>query len=142
LEIEEIPDNEEGVKSGKRMKELKINIEPISKKPAPLAFHILTWQRFSAPLSRALVQLAIQYSIVATFLFASKSGVNGGIISTIFSSSCIFTIVIFYFKYGHQISKVDAIGTCFILLCVVLIALGGTGGSSESTEVKSDEEVK
>lgn len=75
-------------------------------------------------------------------MFASKSGVNGGIISTIFSSSCIFTIVIFYFKYGHQISKVDAIGTFFILLCVFLIALGGTGGSSESEDVKSDEEVK
>lgn len=50
--------------------------------------------------------------------------------------------MIFYFKYGHQISKVDAIGTGFILLCVVLIALGGTGGSSDSAEVKSDEEIK
>jgi drug/metabolite transporter (DMT)-like permease len=77
---------------------------------------------------------------MACFLFASKSGVNGGIISTIFSSSCIFTIVIFYFKYGHKISFVDFIGTCFILLCVVMIALGGTGGS-ESESIKTDDQI-
>jgi drug/metabolite transporter (DMT)-like permease len=77
---------------------------------------------------------------MACFFFAFKSGVNAGIISTIFSSSCIFTIVIFYFKYGHQISLIDFIGTCFILLCVVMIALGGTGGS-DSEEVKTEDQI-
>jgi drug/metabolite transporter (DMT)-like permease len=78
----------------------------------------------------------------ACFEFAFKSGVNSGIISSIFSSSCIFTTVVFYFKYGHKISVIDAIGTSFILLCVFMIALGGTNGSSEEDEIKSDDQMK
>jgi len=101
----------------------------------------MTWQRVSAPLSRCLVQIMIQYAILSCFTFAAKSGVNGGIISAIFSSSCIFTIIIFYFKYGHKISMVDAFGTVFILLCVLLIAFGGTGGQSDEVQ-KTEELIK
>jgi hypothetical protein len=64
------------------------------------AIYELTWYKFSAPFSRGLCQLAIQFVIIQCFEFAAKSGVNGGIISTIFSSSSLFSIVIFYFKYG------------------------------------------
>jgi drug/metabolite transporter (DMT)-like permease len=83
----------------------------------------------------------IQYAILSCFTFAAKSGVNGGIISAIFSSSCIFTIIIFYFKYGHQVSLVDSVGTVFILLCVLLIAFGGSGGQTEE-EQKTEEQIK
>jgi len=83
----------------------------------------------------------IQYAILSCFTFAAKSGVNGGIISTIFSSSCIFTIIIFYFKYGHKISLIDAIGTTFILACVLLIAFGGNGGQSDEVSQKTEEEI-
>jgi len=107
----------------------------------PESFHVMTWQRVSAPLSRCLVQIMIQYAILSCFTFAAKSGVNGGIISAIFSSSCIFTIIIFYFKYGHKISMVDAFGTVFILLCVLLIAFGGTGGQSDEVQ-KTEEQLK
>jgi len=64
------------------------------------AFYELTWHRFSAPLYRGICQLMIQLVIVQCFEFAARSGVNGGIISAIFSSSSLFSIVIFYFKYG------------------------------------------
>lgn len=83
--------------------------------------------------------------IAATFFFASKSGVNGGIISAIFSSSCVFTIVIFYFKYGHKISVIDSIGTVFIITCVLLIAFGGTDGDLKSESqgrIKTFEELQ
>jgi drug/metabolite transporter (DMT)-like permease len=118
------------------MKELKIIIEPRIIKPAPLAVHVFTWQRFSVPLLRCFVQISLSFSVIACFSFASKSGVNAGIISAIFSSSCIFTIVIFYIKYGVKISLIDAIGTGLILLCVAMIALGGTGGS-DNIDTKS-----
>jgi hypothetical protein len=35
-----------------------------------------------------------------TFYFAGLSGVNGGIIASIFATASIFSIIIFYFKYG------------------------------------------
>ena len=81
----------------------------------------------------------IQLIVIRCFAFAAKSGVNGGIISTIFSSSSVFTILIFYFKYGQQITKFDILGTFCIILCVVLIALGGSSGFEKDLEV-SDEE--
>jgi drug/metabolite transporter (DMT)-like permease len=92
--------------------------------------HQLTWLRFSAPLSRGFTQLLIQVIIVQCFEFAAKSGVNGGIIATIFSSSSIFSIIIFYFKYGQTVTKIDGLGTLFIIGSVVLIAFGGAAGAS------------
>ena len=76
----------------------------------------------------------IQIVIIQCFEFAARSGVNGGIISTIFSSSSLFSIIIFYFKYGQKVTKMDYLGTFFILLCVVLIALGGAGGLSDDSD--------
>ena len=83
----------------------------------------------------------IQYAILSCFTFAAKSGVNGGIISTIFSSSCIFTIIIFYFKYGHKISLIDAVGIAFIFACVLLIAFGGNGSQSDEVSKKTEEQI-
>ena len=101
----------------------------------------MTWQRFSAPMSRCFSQVLILHTILSCFAFAAKSGVNGGIISTMFSSSCIFTMIIFYFKYGHKISLVDAIGTAFILACVLLIAFGGNGDQSDEISEKTNEQL-
>ena len=97
----------------------------------------LTWLRFSAALSRGVTQLLIQVISNICFMFAAQSGVNGGIISTIFSSSSIFSIIIFYFKYGQKVTKMDALGTFFIISSVVLIAFGGATG--DSLEIPEDE---
>jgi hypothetical protein len=45
LEIEEISENQEvkEKESPNNIRELKLTIEPRNMKPAPLAFHILTW---------------------------------------------------------------------------------------------------
>ena len=84
----------------------------------------------------------IQLVIVQCFEFAAKSGVNGGIISSIFASSSLFSIVIFYFKYGQKVTKMDFLGTFFILLSVVLIALGGAGGSSDDSIELTEEQSR
>jgi drug/metabolite transporter (DMT)-like permease len=69
--------------------------------------------------------------IIFTFAFAFPSGVNAGIISSIFASSCIFTIIIFFFKYGQKVTKFDALGAFMIILCVALVGVGGAFGSGE-----------
>lgn len=80
-----------------------------------------------------LIVFMIHLTHIATFFFAGKSNVNGGIISTIFSSSCVFTSIIFYCKYGQRITRNDIMGTVFIMLCVTLISIGG--GGKEETQV-------
>jgi drug/metabolite transporter (DMT)-like permease len=101
-----------------------------------------TWNRFAAPLGRGLSQLFIQLAIISCFGFAAKSGTNGGIIATIFSTSTIFSIIIFYFKYGQKVTKIDYLGTLLIMTCVVLVALGGAGGSSSETSEEDKKEKK
>jgi drug/metabolite transporter (DMT)-like permease len=99
--------------------------------------------RLSVPLIRAAAQGTITILIIFTFAFAFPSGVNAGIISSIFASSCIFTIIIFFFKYGQKVTKFDALGAFMIVLCVVLVGLGGALGSGdgEKAENKTDEEL-
>ena len=44
--------------------------------------------------------------------------------STLFSSSLIFTIVFFYFKYDQKVTLRDIVGSLLMIICIVLIALG------------------
>ena len=78
--------------------------------------------------------LMIHVTHISAFLFAFNANVNGGIISTIFSTSCVFTFIIFYFKYGQKITMSDVIGTIFVLACVTLISLPTPGSESDSEE--------
>jgi len=65
-------------------------------------------------------------------MFAEKSGINPGIISSIFSSTCVFTIILFYCMYGQKLSIFDFIGIFFIIGSVVFISIGG--GESDEEE--------
>lgn len=54
------------------------------------------------------------------------AGLNGGVVSSIFATSLIFTIIIFSTKwYGQTISKFDIGGTVLIIICIVCVGLGG-----------------
>jgi drug/metabolite transporter (DMT)-like permease len=66
----------------------------------------------------------LQVIIILTFGFAAKSGVNSGIISSIFSSCVIFTPIIFRVKYGQKVTHKDIGGAFFIVVCIVLIGAG------------------
>lgn len=66
-------------------------------------------------------------------MFAEKSGINPGIISSIFSSTCVFTIILFYFLYGQKLSVFDFIGIFFIIGSVVFISMGGGESSDEES---------
>ena len=93
-------------------------------------------RRALMPVSRMIMQAILQVSIATTFYFSSGSGVNSGIISALFASSCVFTGFIFYITFGQKLTSYDLIGTFFIILCVGLIGIGGaTGKSSDDQEI-------
>lgn len=60
----------------------------------------LSWLKVSVPVMRALIQLSINSAIIATFYFGANSGINPGILSCTFSTSLIFTGIVFQIKYG------------------------------------------
>ena len=84
------------------------------------------------PVTRAMFAAAIQILIVITFYFAAEGGVNAGIVSSIFSTSVIFSCIIFYCKYGQKLSNYDFVGISLVIACVALISTSG------STEIQED----
>lgn len=93
--------------------------------------------RFQGSMSRGIIELLINVALIYSFMFAEKSGINPGIISSIFSSTCVFTIIMFYFAYGQKLTINDWIGTFFIMLCVVFISIGGGGDDDEEAVAES-----
>ena len=61
---------------------------------------IFSHERFLASMSRGVTNGLCQVLVLACFFYAGQSGVNPGVISTIFNSSLIFTAVWFHFVYG------------------------------------------
>jgi len=55
----------------------------------------------------------------------AKSGVNPGVMSIIFSSSIVFTPVLFFCKYGQKLRRVDYMGAFLVAICVGMIGIGG-----------------
>ena len=80
------------------------------------------------PIQRCIIQGLIQVMLTVTFSFASKSGVNSGIIATIFSTCVPFTSILFYCRYAQVLTKRDWFGCFLIIVCVVLIGFGGSMG--------------
>jgi len=84
----------------------------------------ISLNKLSFPITRALILMLVHSSCYTTYYFASLSNLNGGIITALFSTACIHTCLIFYFKYGQKITIRDYIGTTILLVSVTLIALG------------------
>ena len=95
----------------------------------------LSCARVAIPFIRSLFNIAINGSISTTFYFAAKSNVNSGIIACNFSSGLVFVAIIFYFKYGQKMFLADWVGSFFIVLSVILIALGGSGNDEDAVEI-------
>ena len=73
-------------------------------------------------LIRTLLNLGFQISIILAFKYANKADINQGIITSLFSTYCVFTTAIFYFIFDEQLKTRFVIGIIFMLFCVVLIA--------------------
>ena len=50
--------------------------------------------------------------------------------SIIFSSSIVFTPILFYCRYGEKLTKWDCAGAMLIAACVVMIGIGGVNQNS------------
>lgn len=84
-------------------------------------------------LTRALAIMLLVITTCATFYFAFISGVNPGIISTIFVSNLVILAIWFYFAYGQKVTCQDFIGGTLVIACVVMIAMSTSTGDSKMT---------
>lgn len=53
-----------------------------------------------AVFKRVVIDVVATFIILLTYNMAFKAGINGGVISVVFSSNVIFTSIIFYFTHG------------------------------------------
>mmetsp|Transcript_5488 Transcript_5488/g.9301 ORF Transcript_5488/g.9301 Transcript_5488/m.9301 type:complete len:83 (-) Transcript_5488:599-847(-) len=78
------------------------------------------------PIQRTLLISAVNICLNMTFSYAAESDINSGIISTTFSSSVIFTVIMFWYKYHQTLGKFEIIGCLLIIASVLLIGFGGS----------------
>ena len=83
----------------------------------------------TVPIQRCLLQGWVAVSLSVTFYFDDLSGVNSGIIATIFSTSVVYTTLIFRVKYGQILTRRDWLGCSVIIFSVVMICIGGAKSS-------------
>lgn len=57
-------------------------------------------RRFLVPILRGFQMIALLNMILTAFYFGSLAQINSGILASIFVTGVVFTIIIFYFKYG------------------------------------------
>ena len=81
--------------------------------------------------------MILEGMVVITFNFAGKSGLNSGIISTVFCISIIYSNILFYFLYGQKIRHFDIVGFIMIIVGIVLIGFGGAEGGDKTDILNS-----
>lgn len=107
---------------------------PFSSTKQKEKMYIFSYERALCTLSRAIVQVLIQVCIIQTFEYTLKTGINPGIIASVFATNLLFTMVYFYFVYGQKLSLFDLFGTLLIIACIILVSVGGGSGSDSSSD--------
>ena len=92
-------------------------------------YYVIHKERILAIFVRAAILIITEFVVIQSFTFVDKSGVNPGVMSIIFSSSIVFTPMLFYCKFGQKLRRVDYIGAVLVAICVALIGLGGASAS-------------
>lgn len=77
------------------------------------------------------------FAVFYTMELAFKAHVNQGIIASLFSTSIVFSAVLFYFLYDEKLSIRHFIGLSLMIVAVVLISVGKT--RKTETEVLVDD---
>ena len=60
--------------------------------------------------------------VVLTFNYATRAGMNLGIITVIFNFCCITDSVVFYFVFNEKLSRAQLVGSGVLLLSAFFIA--------------------
>jgi drug/metabolite transporter (DMT)-like permease len=84
---------------------------------------VLNWGAIAVPIRRFIINLSIYLMLGLTFIYADKSGIHTGVVTSLFCSSLIFTIAYFYFRFKQNLQKSDWIGILFVIVCVILISV-------------------
>lgn len=92
------------------------------------------WTKALGPLLRGCVQILIFFSVVFTMQYAYLAQVNQGVISSLFTTSIVFSAIIFYFKYDEVLSMRHVVGICFFIGAVALISIGKHAGTKGGVE--------
>ena len=86
----------------------------------------ISWKRVSFPFLRAFLNTISVLAINVCYKYTEISGINTGIISSVFATSCVFVVISFYFLENQKLSINDFVGIFFVICCVVLVSLGGS----------------
>ena len=82
--------------------------------------------RLSGPVIRTMSLISYDYAVYFAFSFAVYGGLNPGILSTIFATSCIFAAILFWYMYNQKLSMFDVVGTLLMIGALFLIGYGGS----------------
>ena len=79
------------------------------------------------PMLRAIFILFIHITMIMTYDFFGRSGsdLNSGIITSLFTSSVVYSAILFYFIYKQKISLPQVIGMALIVGSVIMVSIGG-----------------
>ena len=92
------------------------------------------YKAWLVPPQRCLIHIAITVTMTLTFQYSDRSGINSGIISSIFSTCIVYTPLIFYVLYGQRLTKQDILGCLIVIGSVVLIAFGGGHSKTDPSD--------
>jgi drug/metabolite transporter (DMT)-like permease len=85
----------------------------------------LRWEAILGPICRGFMLLLIFFLIFFSLKYAHLAKVNQGVIGSIYSTSIIFSALLFFFIYNEIMSFRHLIGMFFMIGCVSFIAFGG-----------------
>lgn len=105
-------------------------------KELQLEIRQISWKRISFPFIRAFLNTISVLAINICFKYTEISGINTGIISSVFATSCVFVVITFYFLENQKLTIYDFIGIFFVICCVVLVSLGGSLNEKSSLDNK------
>ena len=71
---------------------------------------------------RTILNFCFQSSIILAFKYATLAEMNQGVVTSLFSTYCVFTSLIFYFLFKEQLQRKFIIGIAFMLACVALVS--------------------
>jgi multidrug transporter EmrE-like cation transporter len=84
--------------------------------------------------------VAFNRLILLTFYYSNlcSSEANSGIISSIFTTNVVFSVLIFYFMFDEKLSFKQLIGILMIIGSVFMVSQGHTSSKKKSTSNEKD----
>jgi len=84
----------------------------------------INWRAINGVIVRGLNHLLLIFITFLAFIFASRAGINVGVIASLFTSGVFFTSVAFYFVYGETLTRTDFSSMVFIVIGTCMIGFG------------------